>query len=169
MFHPQPPFPSFSNNLRRAGSVASGQPTLANGFTWGCHRLVNPFHRCFGKFHHYCDKHLSIPIFTHIYASHVHDYNLYDATIKYWSKPSYKWYCHSVFFSCPQQLNRWPCHSLTDSLSHFYFWHYRVTLETCDLWDIWSEWWGNMTWPSLWQFFWQYWQVWTFFDNFQQF
>ena len=23
--------------------------------------------------------------------------------------------------------------------------HYRVTLETCDLWDIWSEWWGDMT------------------------
>ena len=49
-----------------------------------------------------------------------------------------------VRFSCPQQLNRWPCHSL----SNFYFWHYRVTLETCDLWDIWSEWWGDMTWPK---------------------
>ena len=24
--------------------------------------------------------------------------------------------------------------------------------ETCDLWDIWSEWWGNMTWPTFWQF-----------------
>ena len=24
--------------------------------------------------------------------------------------------------------------------------HYRVTLETCDLWDIWSEWWRGMTW-----------------------
>ena len=23
----------------------------------------------------------------------------------------------------------------------------RATLETCDLWDIWSEWWGDMTWP----------------------
>ena len=21
-------------------------------------------------------------------------------------------------------------------------------LETCDLWDIWSEWWGDMTWPK---------------------
>ena len=21
-------------------------------------------------------------------------------------------------------------------------------LETCDLWDIWSEWWGDMTWPT---------------------
>ena len=24
----------------------------------------------------------------------------------------------------------------------------RVALETCDLWDIWSEWWGDMTWPT---------------------
>ena len=24
----------------------------------------------------------------------------------------------------------------------------RATLETCDLWDIWSEWWGQMTWPK---------------------
>ncbi len=24
--------------------------------------------------------------------------------------------------------------------------HYRVTLETCDLWDIWLEWWRDMTW-----------------------
>ena len=23
-----------------------------------------------------------------------------------------------------------------------------VILETCDLWDIWSEWWGDMTWPK---------------------
>ena len=23
-----------------------------------------------------------------------------------------------------------------------------MTLETCDLWDIWSEWWGDMTWPK---------------------
>jgi len=24
----------------------------------------------------------------------------------------------------------------------------RATLETCDLWDIWSEWWRDMTWPK---------------------
>ena len=24
----------------------------------------------------------------------------------------------------------------------------RAILETCDLWDIWSEWWGDMTWPK---------------------
>ena len=45
---------------------------------------------------------------------------------------------HTLLFSCPEQLNRWPCHSLTHS-GYFYFWHYRVTLETCDLWDICSE------------------------------
>ena len=28
-------------------------------------------------------------------------------------------------FSCPEQLNRWPCHWVT-----FWFWHYRVTIET---------------------------------------
>ena len=27
----------------------------------------------------------------------------------------------------------------------------RATPETCDLWDTWSEWWGNMTWPTFWQ------------------
>ena len=42
--------------------------------------------------------------------------------------------------------------SLTHSLTNFYFWHYRVTLETCDLWNIWPEWWGNMTWPTFWNF-----------------
>ena len=21
-------------------------------------------------------------------------------------------------------------------------------LENCDIWDIWSEWWGDMTWPK---------------------
>ena len=26
--------------------------------------------------------------------------------------------------------------------------HQRAILETCDLWDIWSEWWGDMTWPT---------------------
>ena len=24
----------------------------------------------------------------------------------------------------------------------------RAILETCNLWDIWSDWWGNMTWPT---------------------
>ena len=25
---------------------------------------------------------------------------------------------------------------------------FKEWLETCDLWDIWSEWWGDMTWPT---------------------
>ena len=47
-------------------------------------------------------------------------------------------------FSCPEQLNRWPCHWLTHSVSHstFTFDTQIATLETCDLWDIWSDWWG---------------------------
>ena len=36
--------------------------------------------------------------------------------------------------------------SLTQSLSDFWFWHYRVTLEACDLWGIWPE--GWVTWPK---------------------
>ena len=55
---------------------------------------------------------------------------------------------------------------VTDSLTQdFYFWHYRVTLENCDLWDIWSEWWGNMTWPTFWQFS-RILTILTIFDNF---
>ena len=38
--------------------------------------------------------------------------------------------------------------SLQTTTSLFTFWHQRVTPETCDLWDIWSEWWGDMTWPK---------------------
>ena len=48
-------------------------------------------------------------------------------------------------FSCPGQLNRWPCHSLSHWLT-FTFDIQRAILETCDHWDIWSEWWGDMTW-----------------------
>ena len=41
--------------------------------------------------------------------------------------------------------------SLTDWLSDFWFWQFRVILETCNLWDIWWEWWGDMTWTKKWQ------------------
>ena len=57
-------------------------------------------------------------------------------------------------FSCPDfclgQLYTYPCHSLSCSLTPtpFTFWHSRAILETYDLWDIWSEWWGDMTWPK---------------------
>ena len=58
-------------------------------------------------------------------------------------------YC---IFSCPEQLNRWPCPLLGPWVGHHQqsesSQHYRVTLETCDLWDIWSGWWGDMTWPT---------------------
>ena len=57
-----------------------------------------------------------------------------------------------IIFSCPEQFNRWPCHSVTDWLTHslrtLLIVIQRATLETCDLWDICSEWWEDMTWPK---------------------
>ena len=52
---------------------------------------------------------------------------------------------HLTIFSCPEQLNRWPCHWLTRSVSQstLTFDIQRAVLETCDHWDIWSEWWGE--------------------------
>ena len=40
---------------------------------------------------------------------------------------------------------------VTDSLTHstFTFDLQRATQETRDLWDIWSEWWGDMTWLRM--------------------
>ena len=35
--------------------------------------------------------------------------------------------------------------------------------------DIWSEWWGNMTWPTFWQFFWHFSTISTIFNNFDNF
>ena len=48
-------------------------------------------------------------------------------------------------------------HALTDGT--FTFDIQRAAPEICDLSGIWLEWWGNMTWPTFWQF-------WIFFDNF---
>ena len=38
------------------------------------------------------------------------------------------------------------------------FWEHPqlVTPKTFDLWDIWSEWWGNMAWPTKRQWQWQW-------------
>ena len=54
-----------------------------------------------------------------------------------------------IFFSCPEQLNIGDLvtNSLTESLT-FTFAIQRAILETCDLWDICSEWWEDMTWPK---------------------
>ena len=78
------------------------------------------------------------------------------------------WYL-SFVFCCPEQLNRWPCHWLTDRTLLIDI--QRVTLETCDLWDIWSEWWGDMTFRFLEDFqifgrfsdFWKIFRFWTIF------
>ena len=62
------------------------------------------------------------------------------------------------FLSCPGQLNRWLCHSLTHSVT-FWFWHFRVTLDSsrifCRIVTIIdnsnkdnSAWWGDLTWPK---------------------
>ena len=40
---------------------------------------------------------------------------------------------------------------VTDWVTHsqyFYFWHYRVIQETCDLWDIWSDMSDEVTWSD---------------------
>ena len=57
-----------------------------------------------------------------------------------------------MIFSGSEQLNRWVCHLLPRN-SHGQSestQHYRVQsdLNTCDLWDIWSEWWGDMARPK---------------------
>ena len=36
-------------------------------------------------------------------------------------------------FSFPEQLNRWPCHSLTESLSDFWLWNIRQAIG----WNLW--------------------------------
>ena len=75
-------------------------------------------------------------------------------------------------------------HSLTESLRTLLVDIQRATQEACDLWDTWSEWWENMTWPTFWQFltnvalltifltlfynFQQFWHFLTIFDNFWQ-
>ena len=41
-------------------------------------------------------------------------------------------------------VTHWVTHSLRTLLIVIQ----RATLETCDLWDIWSEWWEDMTWPK---------------------
>ena len=53
-----------------------------------------------------------------------------------------------LLFSCPEQLNRWPCHSLTDSLRALLIVTQKTIQLTSDFPDIWSEWWGDMSWPT---------------------
>ena len=48
----------------------------------------------------------------------------------HWSREPFLWSCYK---SCPEQLNRWPCHSLTESLT-FWFWHAKS--DPRDLWPL---------------------------------
>ena len=70
-------------------------------------------------------------------------------------------------FSCPEQLNRWPCPLLAWSVTTNHQ-HYRVNLETCDLWDIWSEWWGDMNFKIFWEFS-DFLRIFRNSENFQKF
>ena len=51
----------------------------------------------------------------------------------------------------------WVINYLSVSQGTFTFDIQRATLKTCDLWDTWSDWWGNMTWQAFTSlFFWKF-------------
>ena len=76
-------------------------------------------------------------------------------------------------FSCPEQLNRWPCHWLNFFLQ---FWHFLTTLTTFDnFWEFW-QFLRVLTifesFDNFWQFFdifWQFLTILTIFWSFLQF
>ena len=72
-------------------------------------------------------------------------------------------------FSCPKQLNRWPCHSLTHWLTHwltdwqyFYFWHTKSAPR--DLWPL-----RHLIRVMRRHDLTIFWQLWTFFGIFGTF
>ena len=72
----------------------------------------------------------------------------------------WSWWWQSRFlffiFSCLEQLNRWPCHSLTHSLTEdFTNWHTKS--DPRDLWAL-RHLIRVMTWPTFWQLL----KVWNF-------
>ena len=86
----------------------------------------------------FCDKSRMLPALLCLSNGQGHHYMICSSLTKF------------DFFSCPEQLNRWPCHWLTHWLTQgtLPIDIQRATHETCDLWDLWSEWWGYMTWPK---------------------
>ena len=70
-------------------------------------------------------------------------------------------------FSCPEQLNRWPCHSLTHWLTNstFTFDIQRAILETCDHCDIWSDRFLE-DFQIFGRFFSDFWMIFRFLDDF---
>ena len=64
-------------------------------------------------------------------------------------------YFFIFFFSCPQQFNRWPCHSLTMFDNFDNFWQ---------LWQLWHFFTILTIWP-----FWQLLKILTVFDNHDKF
>ena len=80
------------------------------------------------------------------------------------------YYTIPKFVSCPQQLNRWPWHSLTESLTQ---WLLILTLQS-DPRDLWPlrhliRVMRKHDLTNILTIFWQFWQLFTCFDNFQQF
>ena len=73
-------------------------------------------------------------------------------------QPSWKRFFFVIFFSSSDtgQLNKWDtCYNLQEPRDNLkepgvtiWFWNTREILDTCDLLDIWSEWWENMNWPK---------------------
>ena len=71
-----------------------------------------------------------------------------------------------LIFSCPQQLNRWPCHWLT----HFYFW--QVTSDKWQFLRFFDNFQQFSTILTIWDNFDNFWQfliVWTIFESFDNF
>ena len=105
-------------------------------------------HHCFHLHHHCC---------LHIIPKAQYGTNVACAAIKLQTMEGAKkqkmrflrsgWSYHDRFLFLAVQTRDLVTPSLSDWAT-FWFWNNRVTLETCDLWDIWSEWWRNMAWPK---------------------
>ena len=55
--------------------------------------------------------------------------------------------CFQTLTGLPWNLDYWHGFSMNEFAKA---WKMRklAPLETCDFWDIWSKWWGDMTWPT---------------------
>ena len=113
-----------------------------------------------GDWHYFCKKDLMCLIFVQMSISDVSCGVFVSSILRYftsgrdcWWRQSSNWTIsiHCELFSCPEQLNRWPCHSvthwLTDWLRVFYWLTYKewpmrlLTFETFDQSD-------EETWPD---------------------
>ena len=85
-----------------------------------------------------------------LFLSQINNHNIFNnkyVLISLVYEAKVNWFLEGwcVFLAVPRQLNRWP-HSVTDWLQVIVEKHYQRALwETCDPWDMWSEWWEDMT------------------------